>query len=445
MLQNPSNPPAAGVVQTNLMIDQPGDIYEQEADRVSEQVLHMPGQQRGLEHERVQTKCGGSSSFGPAAVPPIVQAGLRSPGQFLNPATRAFMEARFGEDFSKVRVHANEAAARSAEGMVAQAYTVGSDIVFGAGHYEPASGKGQRLLAHELAHVVQQQSKPAVQRQPLLGDRSQTIPTDLVSSADVGHMSEQELIERHDRILEVLGRFNVSTPETALLEQEVARIGVELGRRRALTEGRTFAEDAITKMKEYFQQNASKPAKPRDNPPPAPPGGWQDSCIVALNKGMKIVTGKPALPTTPETIEKTMEKIAAGGHSGTAREVWFDAKNGKLTRGGARPETLQASIWDTVLSLAGGDPGWSVFTMSIDDGNHSVTLTLDANNPSAPRVYWSDQWSSKGGWKEYTRAELDAEVTRLVQGWWDKQKEGRKFKPVVRLWRVRATAATTGP
>jgi hypothetical protein len=160
---------------------------------------------------------------------------------------------------------------------------------------------------------------------------------------------------------------------------------------------------------------------------------------------MKIVTGKPALPTTPETIEKTMEKIAAGGHSGTAREVWFDAKNGKLTRGGARPETLQASIWDTLLSLAGGDPGWSVFTMSIDDGNHSVTLTLDANNPSAPRVYWSDQWSSKGGWKEYTRAELDAEVTRLVQGWWDKQKEGRKFKPVVRLWRVRATAATTGP
>jgi hypothetical protein len=83
--------------------------------------------------------------------------------------------------------------------------------------------------------------------------------------------------------------------------------------------------------------------------------------------------------------------------------------------------------------------------MSIDDGNHSVTLTLDANDPRAPRMYWSDQWESKGGWKEYTRSELDAEVTRLVQGWWDKQKEGRKFKPVVRVWRVRATAATSGP
>jgi hypothetical protein len=259
-------------------------------------------------------------------------------------------------------------------------------------------------------------------------------------------MSEKALTDRHDLILRVLNEVNMSPSERDLLKDEAARIGVELARREALAAGRTFSEDSIKRMKEYFIQNAQKPAKPRENPPPAPPGGWQDSCIVALNKGMKTVTSKPDLPTTPETIEKTMEKIAASGHSSVAREVWFEDKRGNRSRGGARPEKLETSIWDTVMSLAGDDPGWSVFTMSMDDGNHSVTLTLDANDPRAPRMYWSDQWASKGGWKEYTRSELDAEVTSLVQGWWEKQSVGKKFKPVVRVWRVRATAATgSGP
>lgn len=66
------------------------------------------------------------------------------------------MESRFGHDFSRVRVHTDPLAARSAEAVAAQAYTVGSDVVFGVGRYAPASRDGQRLLAHELAHVVQQ-------------------------------------------------------------------------------------------------------------------------------------------------------------------------------------------------------------------------------------------------------------------------------------------------
>ena len=80
--------------------------------------------------------------------------------------------------------------------------------------------------------------------------------------------------------------------------------------------------------------------------------------------------------------------------------------------------------------------------MSLLDGYHSVTLTLDANDPTAPRIYWSDQWKSKGGWTEYTRATLDGEVTHLIQAWWDEQAVGKKFPPVIRLWRMRATPAT---
>src|SRR5205085_3153068 len=71
--------------------------------------------------------------------------------------TRTFMEPRFGHDFSRVRVHADGRAAESARSVNALAYTVGEDLVFGAGQYAPGTSAGKRLLAHELSHVVQQE------------------------------------------------------------------------------------------------------------------------------------------------------------------------------------------------------------------------------------------------------------------------------------------------
>ncbi|HLG14203.1 MAG TPA: DUF4157 domain-containing protein [Blastocatellia bacterium] len=84
---------------------------------------------------------------------------LNSPGQPLDTHTRAFMEPRFGHDFSQVRVHADTRAAESARTVNALAYTVGSDIAFGGGEYAPGTKGGRRLLAHELTHVVQQQGR----------------------------------------------------------------------------------------------------------------------------------------------------------------------------------------------------------------------------------------------------------------------------------------------
>lgn len=96
-------------------------------------------------------------STGPAnTAPPIVHDVLRSPGQPLDPGTRAFMEPRFGQDLGGVRVHADAKAAASARAVNALAYTVGRDVVFGAGQYAPGTGDGKRLIAHELTHVVQQ-------------------------------------------------------------------------------------------------------------------------------------------------------------------------------------------------------------------------------------------------------------------------------------------------
>jgi len=90
-----------------------------------------------------------------STTPPIVHEVLRSPGQPLDPPTRAFFEPRFGHDFSKVRVHADAKAAESAQAVNALAYTVGRDLVFGA-EYHPDTSAGKNLLAHELTHAVQQ-------------------------------------------------------------------------------------------------------------------------------------------------------------------------------------------------------------------------------------------------------------------------------------------------
>lgn len=87
----------------------------------------------------------------------VVGEVLSSPGRALDFATRAIMEPRFGHDFSLVRVHTDERAAESARGVNAFAYTVGHSIVFGAGQFSPHSGDGQKLIAHELAHVIQQE------------------------------------------------------------------------------------------------------------------------------------------------------------------------------------------------------------------------------------------------------------------------------------------------
>jgi hypothetical protein len=398
---------------------------------------------------------------------------LASHGHPLDGETRTDPQARFGKDFSQVRVHTDARAAVSADAVGALAYTVGQHIVFAEGQYRPGSVEGERLLAHELAHVAQHgpvesgttrqtavnglkigaldapeerhadalaggtrhadatgcgAGAPVLRRQPAPATPSgqaTTIPFDLQHTPDISHMTDDELQERHNQILDVLSRFNISTPDTAALAAQAGRIGVEQARRRALSQGRTFDDDAIKRMREYFIRNARTE---------------KDSCIVALNKGMALVTRSSALPTTNKSIEATMARLTAAGWTAEVQEIPFLAKGGRVTRGGARPEKLAASVWNSVLSMADRDPGWSVFTMSLLDGFHSVTLTLDASDPGNPHLYWSDQWKSKGGWKQYERTALDAEVTRLVQQWWDGQAEGHKHLPVVRLWRMRSSA-----
>jgi hypothetical protein len=97
-----------------------------------------------------------STPGAPQEAPAIVHDVLQSPGETLDPATRAFFESRFRHDFGGVRVHTDSQAAESAREVNANAYTVGRDIAFAPGRFSPATAEGRGLLAHELTHVVQQ-------------------------------------------------------------------------------------------------------------------------------------------------------------------------------------------------------------------------------------------------------------------------------------------------
>lgn len=176
--QIPLHPKWPANVHAKLTVGPPGNIFEQQADRISERVMRMPEpqlqracacgggcpqcqrEQLGQKYPRLRTQRVASSDLGQSEAPPIVHEVLASPGQPLDAATRAFMEDRFGHDFSRVRVHTDERAVASAHAVGAAAYTVGRNIVFDRGSYAPDTASGQRLLAHELAHVVQQAASP---------------------------------------------------------------------------------------------------------------------------------------------------------------------------------------------------------------------------------------------------------------------------------------------
>lgn len=144
-----------------------------------------------------------SNSVEPTTVPFIVHEVLRSPGQPLDPATRAFMELRFGHDFSQVRVHADAKAAESARAVNALAYTVGKDIAFGISQYSPETQEGRRLLAHELTHVMQQSNAgPDLALQIVAPSDAMEGQAEQVATAVAGHnLTVETALLPHGRAL----------------------------------------------------------------------------------------------------------------------------------------------------------------------------------------------------------------------------------------------------
>ena len=192
-------------LRRKLSVGASNDPFEYETDRVADQVLAKPPHSAvRIASPRIQ-RLSGQSNSKMAAAPASVERILASSGRPLDTGLRQDMEQRFGHDFSKVRIHADGAAQQSARAINAHAYTVGHTIVFGAGRFAPETNDGRRLIAHELAHVVQQSgggkarggqsngergllttsTAPRIQRN---GDGSSDLVQELVQVGNVWHL-----------------------------------------------------------------------------------------------------------------------------------------------------------------------------------------------------------------------------------------------------------------
>ena len=205
---------------------------------------------------------------GPMAAPSIVDEVLRSPGRPLDPATRASMEPRFGHDFSRVRVHSDAKAAESARSVNALAYTVGRDVVFGAGQYAPGTTAGRRLVAHELTHVVQQGEVADV---PAVQARLDYAHPESASEREADAASEALMLEQPPSIAE--------TPQVHVARQMAdagagvrtlvgglagvgARFGAAVDARLAEDEAEKAASQVVAKSDEPVTLEKGKPANP---------------------------------------------------------------------------------------------------------------------------------------------------------------------------------------
>lgn len=270
----------SGAIQAKLTVNDPGDKYEQEADRVAEQVMRMPdpgatggvaasGRAQGLHIQRMCSECEeelhrqppeetlqakeAAGHAAPQAAPDVQpsMSFVRSGGRPLSEAVRSFFEPRFGYDFSQVRVHTDARAAESARAANALAYTVGRDVVFGAGQYTPETAKGKNLLAHELTHVVHQrgarevydssnfvvrlrQGGPVIQRRVGLDvqdwDATKLGPPTLQNGTDAryvevpptGQISVSALVQVNGDVADPCTDYELGTTQTAWIAWTIA-------------------------------------------------------------------------------------------------------------------------------------------------------------------------------------------------------------------------------
>jgi hypothetical protein len=154
--------PRPNTARPQLKPSDPDDSYEQEAERVADRITHKPApvEQQDIDNTR-GTGLPESAPGNFMQLSPEIESGIQmmaGSGRPLPEPVKSYYESRFDDNFSKVRIHTDARSAESAQAIEAQAYTIGSHLVFGEGQYEPHTEQGRRLLAHELVHVVQQSS-----------------------------------------------------------------------------------------------------------------------------------------------------------------------------------------------------------------------------------------------------------------------------------------------
>jgi hypothetical protein len=316
-------------------------------------------------------------------VPTIVHEVLNSPGQPLDPQTRAFMEPRFGHDFGKVRIHAGSKATELARSVSALAFTVGSDIVLGKDNIDFGMRKDREMIAHELTHVVQQSGHTLAQTSNI----TLTRPHD---------ESEREAAQAANRVASGEG-FLPQTPGGVVLARQMDAgappdIGVPDGPRDA---------GPIAGVPEP----SSIPA-PAPTPALAPPTPAATIGAVAFRG-----TANRIAPTQTAIVPVTVSGLPAGGSaridvegsggangSATITAGASLAGSGTVTvRGGTQTTPgnagnlrLRATVGGAVV---GRSPGFTVAAYPI---NYTDTYLSDINDGTLLGMVVQDGWSSDG-------------------------------------------------
>jgi hypothetical protein len=496
--------------QPRLEVGPVDDVYEREADAVADQVVggqSLAGQpsisslsvQRKCskcEEEHVQRKCDNEKESGDAIVD--VASVIDKPGKPLEDGAKSFMEERFGYDFSQVKIHTDNAAAKSAQSINALAYTSGNNVVFNEGQYNPGTGSGNRLLAHELTHVVQQNtgkvrakriqrecltSKPGTDEQPFTfkkGKKKMAAEFSDAKGADSfikKHSGENlvchKITKGGETVFKVFQKIKggaststTPTPSTTVQDE-------------------IFTDKEVERMKSFFIHNASD--------------GSELECINTVRSGIGSLifddadltdgTCPSSLKMTKRnTMEESMAQLVKKSMASEVDTIRFKDSKGKVIKekgSGKEPMDLESSVWSAITKSIGSATGWSVFGLSLGDGTHSVTLTVDHRTKDIV-MFWSDQTShhavlkadqikgisgSQFGWERMletgsdkpgsTPRGLDAYIRYAIRSFWgltadeargstaltdaerkvhkdDDGKDGPLglCQPVVRIWRI---------
>lgn len=162
------------LLRAKVRLGRPGSRHEGEAARAAARLERAPTPRPGRNGS--EPRPGPTSSPGPSSLDATVRSAL-GPGEALPERVRGEMEAHLGRDFRPVRLHRDARAGESARAIGARAFTIGRNVAFGPGEYSPDTSSGRRLLAHELAHVAQQESDPGLQGRPeIQRDLAMTLP-----------------------------------------------------------------------------------------------------------------------------------------------------------------------------------------------------------------------------------------------------------------------------
>lgn len=312
-------------IQAKLKVSQPRDMYEQEADRVAEQIMRMSGSDNigsivSKDEKRINPKCLACemdkdekgdenintsrkplpmSSFENNYVNTSESGNIRSGGGSpLDNDIKEIMESRFGYDFSRIRIHRNTKATESAQLLNALAFTVGQDLVFSQGQYAPRTYEGQRLLAHELSHAIQQTSEPNPYRHtsnPIKSEASQVSNETRIVVGPTPRLRTAPMVARQIRTTNV---HELSGPE---LDEEFVRVRDWLLGHSMIELDYAPASEYLNEIEKELRQRASGSNEQSTSDMQIPP---ENKNLATPDIRMAPKSSRPTIPT-PANVSTT--------------------------------------------------------------------------------------------------------------------------------------------